>query len=274
TAIYIVAVGPDQVGEQMGKSCRRSQNGQDVWCNWRDALSIMQAFPWVTLVGAVFLAITQPERPASDGTSARSRFGGLRAAGAAAVVIITVVNLAGTFVYRHTYSISETVERVQEYQREAKKADFSQTSAPAEPAAASAPRGLARGSLLRAGAFRSALAEIRRAAPAGARITGLRVAADRIDVSVLAGGKVVKLARTWNTKAKVESSVAATDGDDVLITFDRVDTAAPQRIARAAGGMGRIDYLVLQDIVGLRWNAFLADGKGSVAATPDGRTVQ
>ncbi|HEX8120026.1 MAG TPA: hypothetical protein VF549_02065 [Solirubrobacteraceae bacterium] len=262
--VLFVSVGPAEVAEKMGKSCRHSNNGPSEWCHWRDALGMLQALPWIGLIGGVLLLVFRPD-------GAEQRGGGLRMAGAAAVVVIIVVNLAGVFVYRHTYSVVHQKEIAEKILRDAPRPDFSQRSVkPVDPG--SVPHGLARGSLLRKAAFRSAMAEVRRAAPGGARLSRLRVSADRIEAEVLAGRRTITLRKPWNAKVTVVSKAPATDGDATLVSFARLDTAAPQRIAKVAGR--DLDYLVLFDAVGLRWNGFLVGGKGQLTASPDGRLVR
>jgi hypothetical protein len=266
--VVFIGLGPTEVAEKMGKSCRHTSNGPSEWCHWRDALGTLQALPWLMLIGGVLLLVFRPER--EDGTP---RGGRLRTAGAVAVIVPILVSLPGVFVYRHTYSVVHQKEMAEKILREGQRPDFSQRSVKPELANASAPKGLGRGSLLRADTFRKAMTEVRRAAPAGARLTRLRVSADRIEAEVLAGRRTITLRRAWNGKATVVAKAPATDGDTTLITFARLDTAAPQRIAKAAGPRD-LDYLVLFDAVGLRWNGFLVDGKGQLTATPDGHLLQ
>ncbi|MDQ3742570.1 MAG: hypothetical protein M3389_16695, partial [Actinomycetota bacterium] len=171
--VYIVAVGPDQVAEQMGKSCRRGgHTGPSEWCHWRDVLDVMEALPYITLVGAVFMFVMRPalmgkNRKDEETTTpptgavvvAASSGGGLKALGVLAVIVLVVANFAGTFVYRAGYTTKTYVGYGKEYLREAKKADEKRSVKPAAAKPAVAPRGLARGSLLRTAAFRSAMAE-------------------------------------------------------------------------------------------------------------------
>jgi hypothetical protein len=277
--VFIVAVGPDQIGEGMGKNCRHGgHHGPSEWCTWQDALSIMQALPWICLVGGVLMLTMRRDWVGKDRNSEAAPSSGGRgsALGTIAVILAVVVTLPGVFIYRASYTVAHQTKMFKKIVRETPKPYLDgKPSAPAAPKAPAAPRGLGRGSLLRAEAFRKAMAEVRRAAPAGARLSGLRVAADRIDAEVLGRGRVVTLRKAWNAKLTVASKAAATDMDEPLIAFARLDTGAPQRIAVSLGRRGRdLDYLVLQDVVGLRWNGFLRDGKGQVTAPPDGRRVQ
>jgi hypothetical protein len=291
--VYIVGVGPEQVGEQMGQNCRRSKTGPEQYCTWQDALSIMQALPWICLIGGVLLVAMQrgwvgrdkggetapAAAPAPTGLISTGSGGGIvHALAGLAVIVLIVVNFAGVTVYRAGYTVKTTKDVAEKILRDTPRPDLSGRNAPKPASAPVAPRGLGKGSLLRAGAFRAAMAEIRRAAPAGARLSALRVAADRIDAEVIAGGRVVTLRRAWNAKAAVEDTAAAT-GESALITFSRLAAAAPRRAvlaaAKARGASPRdVGYLVLFDAVGLRWNAYLAEGAGQVSVSPDGRQVR
>ena len=103
---FIVAVGPDEVGRSMGQECRHNdQLGPADYCTWQDVLGIMQALPWVTLVGAVLVILMRPER-----AETATRFNRLRTAATAAVIGIVVVNLVGVFIYRHSYTVVHTVK--------------------------------------------------------------------------------------------------------------------------------------------------------------------
>jgi hypothetical protein len=276
---YIVGVGPNDVGHQMGRSCRHATtkaSGPAEWCTWQDVLGLMQALPWIMLIGAVLFIVGRPERSGTPtlslggsspaGTTARPRFNAIRTAGTLAVIGITVFSLAGVFVYRWSYRVAHGVEMTKKVLN-TPRPDVKRPKA-VKPAA-TAPTGLAKGSLLRTDGFRKGIAEIRHTA-GGGRLAKLRVAADSIDADVLAGRRVLSIHKAWNAKAKVTATVAATDGAKTLITFAALDPAAPQRIVAKTG----VDYLVLFDAVGLRWNGFETNGTGQVTASPDGRHLR
>ena len=286
---YIVGAGPDTVARQMGRECANTAYGHDnvQWCTWQDVLGILKALPWVCLVGGVLVVWMQPgglgkhgssePQPATlDLSGGGMRFStGLKALGVLGMVVAIAGSFAGTRVYSAGYTVNQLAKVHKELRKAAEKRERIRRPGDPRPAVetpAPGPRGLAKGSLLRAKRFRAAVAELRRAAPKGARISGLRVAADRIDAEVIARGRVVRLRKAWNAKATVVSTDPALDGELPIISFARLDTAAPQRVARAAGAR-KVDYLVLQDVVGLRWRGFLAGGKGQVTASPDGRDV-
>ena len=296
--LFIVSVGPDEVAGQMGRECRHNnQLGPADQCHWQDVLGILGALPYVCLVGAVLIFAMHPDwvgpgRPERQGPPRSGPDGSLRwkveSFSLIAVVLVVVVNFAGVFVYKAGYTAVTVATVAKEvHENRPKKPERPRTVAEHRAAierraaaerrsAAKAPRGLARGSLLRAPAFRRAMSEIRRAAPAGARLSGLRVAADRIDAEVLARGRVVSLRKSRNAKVTVESDGPVADGGVPLVTFARLDRRAPQRVATAARRLHRshVDYLVLQDVVGLQWRAFLKGGAVQVTASPDGRLVQ
>jgi nitrate reductase NapE component len=254
------------------------------WCTWRDALGILKSLPYTCLVGGVLMLTmrrgwvgrdgdTQQVAPAAP--SSRRRLG-TQAFGTLAVVLVILVNFVGVFGFGAAYTVAKEKQKVENVFRKLDPPDFSDKAKPAAskaPAAAPAPRGLKRGSLLRSGAFRAAMADVRRAAPAGGRLAALRVSADRIDAKVLAGGRLVTLRKAWNAKAKVVGTDRADATDRPLVAFAALDPAAPQRIAGAAKPAA-VDYLVLMDVAGLRWNVFLADGGGLLTASPDGRGVK
>jgi di/tricarboxylate transporter len=114
--VYIVAAGPDHVAEQMGKSCRHATNAQSEWCTWRDALGYLEALPFVTFVGAVLLLVMRPGRTPTLDLSRPGR-GWLRVLAPLGVIALVLVTFAGSFVYRTTYSVAETVERYDEVRR-------------------------------------------------------------------------------------------------------------------------------------------------------------
>jgi hypothetical protein len=292
---FIAAVGPDEIAQKMGEECAHQTNRPGEQCTWGDVLNIMQALPWLTLVGAVFMLVMRTDWVGKDRADApaplasidlsgsagtptmdlrRPSLRWLPALGVLAVLGIVVGNFVGVTAYRAGYHVKELNE-VREKLKRAPRPDVTRPAS--APAPAATPEGLARGSLLRAPAFRAAMAQIRRTAPAGARLSRLRVAADRIDAEVLAGGRTIALVKTWNGRAKVESTAPTMDGDEVLVAFDRLDTSAPQRVAAAAARRkgtrtSSVDYLVLFDAVGLRWNGFMADG-AQITATPGGRVL-
>ena len=288
--VVIVAIGPYDVAEGMGRSCRHgSKTGPSEWCTWRDVLGLLQALPFTALVGGALLLVfgrERTDREASEGTavldlsgSGQSRMPSLGGLGVLAVIAIVAVTFPAVFVYRASFTVHAEVKNTRHVLKEMEKADFSGESKRPARKVAAAPKGLSRGSLLRADAFRPAMAELRRAARGGDGLLNLRVAADHIDVQVLARGRALTLRKPWNGKATVVSNVRATADDQPIITFAKLDPAAPQRVARGAAHatdrqVGDVDYLVLQDVVGLRWRAFLAGGGGQVTAAPDGRAVQ
>lgn len=281
-AALIMVLGADDFAREMGKECSHSRGMREEWCTWQDALGILEATPYVALVGAALLLVLGPGFGRKDPAPAIEPLttgGRIQLGLAGMVVLLVVATFVGSFVYRAGYTAVTMVEVSKELKRASDRIDPTPTSSStktAEEQPAQAPRGLGRGSLLRPERFRRAMAEIRRASPQGARLSRLRVAADRIDAEVLGGGRVTTLRRAWDAKAVVVSRAPVADGDLPLVAFSRVDAAAPRRVtlatARAVGGRPRdVDYLVLQDVVGLRWHGFAAGGAGQVTASLDGR---
>lgn len=281
--VYIIGTGPNEVGIQMGRECRHNnQLGPSEWCTWQDVLGILKALPVLTLVGGVLVLISR--RDSVEEKVRSGRVSRLRTVGMLAAVLIIPLNFVGTWVYSAAWTVDHQVGMTKKILDKAPglpeapgNAKRKQQEQPA--AGAPAPRGLDRGSLLEEDAFRAAMAQVRRVAPAGARISALRVAADRVNAEVLAGRRVLEISKPWDSKARIVSRGAATDGDEALITFGELDAAAPQRAtmagARSAGVTVReVDYLVLFEAVGLRWNGFLVDGKGLFSTSPDGRTLR
>ena len=257
----IVSVGPESIADQMGQECRHNdQLGPAQSCTWQDVLGILGALPYVCLVGGVLVIAMHPDwvgpgRPARTGGPRTGEIGSVRdrisSAGILAVIALVVVTFAGVFVYRAGYTAVTTVQVTKEILDETERPTVARPDRPAE-----APRGLRRGSLLRAKTFRSAMAELRRLAPSGARLSSLRVAPGLISAEAIAGGRVYDLRKPWDGKAVVASTEPATEADEPMIAFSRVNHRVPQRLARGRA----VDYVVLQDVVGLQWRAFLRGG--------------
>jgi hypothetical protein len=224
--VFIVVVGPRDVGVLMGRNCRYATDtsSQVSWCTWQDSLGILRDMPIALLVGAVLLLITRSER---DPSAPRRRFA---VAGPVAVVALTVLGFAGTQVYAHTWRTVhqvKMVKRIFETPRPKIERPSIRTAQRPTARAPRAPRGLQPGSLLREPALRRALGDLRRAAPDGSRLSMLRVAADRIDAEAVAGSRVVRLRRSWNGPATVVSRQTGAAATPALIAFDRVDARAP-----------------------------------------------
>jgi hypothetical protein len=136
------------------------------------------------------------------------------------------------------------------------------------------PRGLEQASLLRRGNLAPALVRLKRITKSS-QVRLIRIDAESIVVQTVASGGRAKLARaTWRGDASLLSTSAGGGGS--TFSWSEIDASAPNRIVRAMtkGRSSRsFDYLVLIDAVGLRWSAFLKNGRGTFQAEPDGRGV-
>jgi hypothetical protein len=120
-------------------------------------------------------------------------------------------------------------------------------------------------SLLRAGPLKDALAKL----PSG-RLVSLRVAAERIDAQVIAGGKR-HIVQVRADGSKTDVSVPAAPKEATL----HVNSQAPMRIARTAArrsrlAVAKVDYLVLG---GDGWLLFFKGGEPHYRASASGRNV-
>lgn len=136
------------------------------------------------------------------------------------------------------------------------------------------PNGLDQASLLRRGNLAPALRRLRRVTKSS-QVRLLRIDAQRIVVQTATANGGTKLAQaTWDGEVSLLST--SPGGGGTTFAWSRVDASAPNRVVRAAT-RGRkaasFDYLVLIDAAGLRWSAFLKNGRGTFQAQPDGRDV-
>jgi hypothetical protein len=136
------------------------------------------------------------------------------------------------------------------------------------------PRGLARGSMLLRGNLAPALATMRR--EMGGELRYVRIEAERVDLQVVADGRLVSAQARWDDEPRVSGGSGSASGDTFSWTV--VDASAPRRIVervtrRAGRPSSAFQYAVLIDAAGLRWSVFLRDGT-HYNASPDGRTVE
>jgi hypothetical protein len=134
------------------------------------------------------------------------------------------------------------------------------------------PAGLGRGSLIRAESFAPALA-ILREADLGRPVV-LRVAPDRIDATLAAGGQINQVQVTADGELRRFSSTD-TGTTPPTIRFDRIDPRAPERLVRRGARRAdvpasRISYLVLNPGPGHPWGAYF-DGGAIVQGDARGR---
>jgi hypothetical protein len=149
---------------------------------------------------------------------------------------------------------------------------------PARDRSAGPPRGLASSSLFRRGNLAPVLRKLQRETR-GSRIQLVRLDAEDLLITAVAGGKARFASATWEGDTNV---LGPSDATGTLTTFSwsKLDPSAPNRIVRAATRGRRsssFDYLVLTDPPGptpLGWSGFLRGGNGIVNASPDGRRVR
>ena len=138
----------------------------------------------------------------------------------------------------------------------------------------SPPKGLEAKSLLRRGNLSPALKKIED--KVGGKPRMLRIEAGRIDMQVLAGGKLVNVQYQWD--AGSPNVLSSTPMPTALPTFSwsQINASAPARLVRgttSAGNAGNFNYAVLIQAAGLRWTAFTQSGRGYLANTK-GREIK
>ena len=176
------------------------------------------------------------------------------------VVVVAGANLAGGIAGR----VKDAVD------------DLPTLTPPTPTPSAANPVGLQKGSMIRADAFRRALADLR--GRELGRVQTLRLAPERIDASLLTRRTTlvnVQLRHDGSFQRFSESGPGFGQVD--TIAFARLDPSAPQRLVRAAAerlhrSAARIDYLVPSITLGkVTWGAyfkggeiFLADARGHI----------
>lgn len=194
-----------------------------------------------------------PRPPMPSLTRRRSRGPGL----AKLIVLIGTVGVGAIFLGKAADVGRDAVDGVR---GQLDDTIHSITSPQPAPPTSSSPR-----SLLRSEPLKEALAKL----PSG-RLVSLRVAADRIDAQVIAGGKrhVIQVRADG---AKTDVSVPAGPKQATL----QVNSQAPMRIARTAArrsrlAVAKVDYLVLGDD---GWVLFFKGGEPHYRASASGRKV-
>lgn len=146
---------------------------------------------------------------------------------------------------------------------------------PAVPA--TPPTGFGEGSLLLKSNFAAAL---RTLSSEGARAQYVRVAADRINASIItAGGEMRNVQVTWQDELRRLSSTAAPGGVRTF-ALSSLTRAAPFRLSRSAAGRAKrapasVDYLVTVEALGrLGWTVVLKNGGGQYLADGGGRITR
>jgi hypothetical protein len=139
------------------------------------------------------------------------------------------------------------------------------------------PAGFAPGSLLLKSNFNRGL---RRLSTVGSQLATIRVAADRIDASIVTkDGRRKQVQVDWKGYVKVLSTSGPGFGHDNSFRTADLFRAAPFRLSRSAAGRSRrpaadVDYLVAFHFAGLghgvMWSAFIKTGD-QYSADPRGR---
>jgi hypothetical protein len=121
-----------------------------------------------------------------------------------------------------------------------------------------APKGLGPGSLVRQDSFAAALKQIR--TQGGGRLTNLRVAPERIDAQLLtAAGRLRSVQVTPGGKLERFGPDSGAGFDQsTTIPFARINTAAPQRLARAGAERIGVKVATLQYLVPTTFNGSVA----------------
>src|SRR3712207_1782960 len=117
--VAIIAIGPQDVADAMGRSCSHDGGTSSEHCSWRDALGLLEAFPYTCLVAAVGLVLLSPRAAGPDEREHRpSRFGDRAGVAGAAVVVLTVVAMFPTvYLYRAGYHVKWTADTAKEIKR-------------------------------------------------------------------------------------------------------------------------------------------------------------
>ena len=138
---------------------------------------------------------------------------------------------------------------------------------------ANPPKGLDAKSMLRRGNLSPALQKIQQ--KGGGRPRLLRIEAERIDMQILAAGKLVNVQYRWDADEPNVISSSAIPTNLPTFSWSQINASAPARLVRAttrAGHAEDFNYAVLLQAAGLRWTAYTASGRG-VLANPKGRDV-
>ncbi len=234
----------------------------------------------------------QPERPSMSAGDAggapsaadherieaalRSQFGRMQGVGVgravrALVVLVIVFAVLGAVI---SSLVDEGVDRADRFLREFETPDVqvpavpgSDESSPSGRAQPTLPaRGLSFNSLLRPAAFRTAMTRLRTGGYG--RLRHLRVAADRIDASMLTkAGRLRQVQIVPGGAVRVIGTSPTGFAGAVTMTMKGIDTGAPNRLTRSAAGRlkapaSRVDYLVLTEFAGARqWNVYFRGGQ-------------
>jgi hypothetical protein len=209
-------------------------------------------------------------------------FSGLRLFGMLLRLVVPVVVLIiiGGTVFSVGDKVSDSVNDV----RRAISTGIDEITVPtvtAEPPAApaAAPVGLGKGSLLKAGNFRKAIALLR---PEGSRARSVRVAADRIDATIVtASGFIRQVQITWEGERRRLSQTGPGFTQASTFTLSSLDAGAPSRLARSAAGRAKtgassVDYVVAipSGLSTQGWTAILKDDRGQYLADARGRITR
>jgi hypothetical protein len=113
-----------------------------------------------------------------------------------------------------------------------------------------APVGAGQDSLLRKQNLARVLAAARKLAPAGARITSVDIRPERVGLEFDTGNRKLRLDYGYDAVLTSRDLSAQTGADAGSVSFEEIDTGAPERMARAAErllkvGLGDVQYVLL-----------------------------
>jgi len=135
------------------------------------------------------------------------------------------------------------------------------------------PTGLDDLSMLRRGNLAPALDKIE--AKVGGQPRLVRIEADRLDVQVVAGGKLLQVQYRWNSTGPDVFATSPAPPSIGTFRWSQINASAPARLVRATTRPGRtqdFEYAVLVHADKLRWTGYTAT-RGGFLADAKGRSV-
>lgn len=185
--------------------------------------------------------------------------------------VLAIIAAIGVPVVRE---VSDTIDDIDTPRIDPPRSDGQPGSGPGEADRAGAPpRNLQRRSMLVRRNLAPALRELR--GKMGGRLHYVRIEAQRVDLQVAKGRRLIAAQARWDREPDVFQPVVAPATS--TFAWSRVDPSAPARFVRAVlrqSGRRRavFGYAVLVEAAGLQWQVFLEDGTHFTASL-DGRRV-